>query len=244
MDTSYLKAVQQLLTKVEEKNSTEIEQSSSLLADCFGNEGILHVFGCGHSHMIAEEVFYRAGGIVPIRPLFVEDLMLHKGALRSSELEKDPLFAKTFLPSQPFQPNDVLLVVSTSGRNPVPIDVAQYGKKMGLKVMTISSHAYHTLSSRHSTSLHLAAVADIALDNLIPVGDALIPLHNPKSTINVGPGSTIINAAILNQIIVNSVELLIKRGMEIPILKSGNIDGSEEHNNELIQKYGNRIEFL
>ncbi|WP_368431743.1 SIS domain-containing protein [Sutcliffiella sp. BMC8] len=76
---------------------------------------MLHVFGCGHSHMLAEEVFYRAGGIVPIRPLFVEDLMLHKGALRSSDLEKDPLFAKTFLPSQPFQPNDVLLVVSTSG---------------------------------------------------------------------------------------------------------------------------------
>jgi uncharacterized phosphosugar-binding protein len=244
MDSSYLSAVQQLLTKVEKKNSMEIEQSSSLLADCFGKEGILHVFGCGHSHMIAEEVFYRAGGIVPIRPLFVEDLMLHKGALRSSDLEKDPLFAKTFLPSQPFQPNDVLLVVSTSGRNPVPIDVAQYGKKMGLRVMTISSHAYHTLSSRHSTGLHLAAAADIALDNLIPVGDALITLQNPNSTISIGPGSTIINAAILNQIIVNSVELLIKRGMEIPIFKSGNVDGSEEHNNELINKYGNRIEFF
>lgn len=244
MDTSYLSAVQQLLTKVEEKNSMEIEQASSLLADCFGNEGILHVFGCGHSHMIAEEVFYRAGGIVPIRPLFVEDLMLHKGALRSSDLEKDPLFAKTFLPSQPFQPNDVLLVVSTSGRNPVPIDVAQYGKKMGLKVMTISSHAYHSLSSRHSTGLHLAATADIALDNLIPVGDALITLHHHHSTNSIGPGSTIINAAILNQIIVNSVELLIKRGLEIPIFKSGNVDGSEDHNNELINKYGKRIEFF
>jgi uncharacterized phosphosugar-binding protein len=221
---------------VEEKNSFEIEQSSSLLADCFGNEGILHVFGCGHSHMIAEEVFYRAGGIVPIRPLFVEDLMLHKGALRSSDLEKDPLFAKAFLPSQPFQPNDVLLVVSTSGRNPVPIDVAQYGKKMGLRIMTISSHAYYTLSSRHSTGLHLSAAADIALDNLIPIGDVLIILYNHHSTNSTGPGSTIINTAILNQIIVKSVELLIKKGMEIPIFKSGNVDGSEEHNNEMINK--------
>jgi uncharacterized phosphosugar-binding protein len=238
----YFSAIQQLLSEVKTNNSNVMNQTSSFLADCFTKEGILHVFGCGHSHMIAEEVFYRAGGIVPIRPIFVEDIMLHNGALRSSEIEKDPQFAQTFLPSQPFQSNDVLLVVSTSGRNSVPIDVAQYGKKLGLKVVTISSHAYHTLSSRHSSGMHLADVADIAIDNHIPQGDALIPFGDIQSS--AGPGSTVINSAILNHILVDTVTLLLERGITIPVFKSGNVDGSEEYNKEMIDKYRDRIEYF
>lgn len=242
MNNGYFSAIQHLLIEVNEKNEQAMHQSASILADCLEKEGILHVFGCGHSHMIAEEVFYRAGGIVPVRPVLVEDVMLHKGALRSSEMERDPCFSETFLHHQPFQPDDALLVISTSGRNPVPIDVAQYGQKIGMKVITISSHAYHSLSSRHSTGMMLAESATVAIDSCIPQGDALVSLEGIESSI--GPGSTIINAAIVNDLIIKTTVLLHKRGLDVPIFKSGNIDGADKHNETVMSKYRDRIEMF
>ncbi len=242
MNNGYFSAIQNLLSEVSEKNRWAMQHCASILAECLEKEGILHVFGCGHSHMIAEEAFYRAGGIVPIRPVLVEDVMLHKGALRSSKMERDPSFAETFLPLQPFQPNDVLLVISTSGRNPVPIDVARYGIEVGMKVITISSHAYHSLISRHSTGMLLAETATIAIDNCIPQGDALVSLKGLQTSI--GPGSTIINAAITNDMIVRTIELLHNRGLDVPIFRSGNIDGAEEHNELVMKKYRDRIEMF
>ena len=242
MNNGYFSALMNLLIQVNDKNKSAMQQSAAILAECLENDGILHVFGCGHSHMIAEEVFYRAGGIVPVRPVLIQDVMLHKGALQSSELERDPNFANTFLPQQPFQPNDALLVISTSGRNPVPIDVAQYGKEIGMKVIAISSHAYHSLSSRHSKGIFLADAADIVIDNCIPQGDALISLEALETPI--GPGSTIINAAIVNDLIIKTTETLHKKGVVVPIFKSGNIDGAEKHNEALIKKYRNRIEMF
>ncbi|MCG1020412.1 SIS domain-containing protein [Sutcliffiella horikoshii] len=239
MNNGYFSAIQNLFTKVNEKNKQVMQQSASILAECFERDGILHVFGCGHSHMIAEEVFYRAGGIVPVRPVLIEDVMLHKGALRSSEMERDPCFADTFLPLQPFEPNDALLVVSTSGRNPVPIEVAQYGKEIGMKVITISSHAYHSLSTRHSSGIFLSETATIAIDSCIPQGDALVTIEGLETPI--GPGSTIINAAIVNDLIIKTTEILHKNGIAVPIFKSGNIDGAEEHNERAMRKYRDRI---
>jgi uncharacterized phosphosugar-binding protein len=242
MNIGYFSAIQNLLTEVNDKNKQALQQSAYILAECLERDGILHVFGCGHSHMIAEEVFYRAGGIVPVRPILVEDVMLHKGALRSSAMERDPRFADTFLPLQPFQPKDALLVISTSGRNPVPIDVAQYGKELGMKVITISSHAYHSLTTRHSSGMFLAETATIAIDSCIPQGDALVTLEGLETSI--GPGSTIINAAIVNDLIIKTTDLLHKKGIAVPIFKSGNIDGAEEHNERAMRKYQDRIEMF
>ncbi|WP_078381174.1 sugar isomerase domain-containing protein [Sutcliffiella halmapala] len=239
MHSNYMLEVQQLLKKIELIEDESIEKSATVLAKSFAAGGILHVFGCGHSHMIAEEVFYRAGGVVPVRPILIEDVMLHKGAFRSSAFEKSTSFAHTFLNELDFQENDILLVVSTSGRNPVPIDVALYGKTKGLTVISISSHLYHNLSSRHQSGEMLGETADIAINNHIPQGDALISFSELNTS--VGPGSTIANTAIVNSIIVKTVEILTQQEFDVPIFKSGNLDGSEEHNERLVEKYRGRI---
>jgi uncharacterized phosphosugar-binding protein len=136
-----------------------------------------------------------------------------------------------------------MLVVSTSGRNPVPIDVAQFAKQQGSFVITISSHAYTiNISSRHITGKYLSEYADIAIDNHIQIGDALLEL--PSLEVPFGSGSTVIGTAIINGIMVEAINHMVKTFFLPPIFKSSNIDGAEEHNRYLINKYKSRIPLL
>ncbi|RLL41118.1 sugar isomerase domain-containing protein [Oceanobacillus piezotolerans] len=238
----YFSKVKDLLSDVENKETDKLSQASEKIVKSFQNGGIVHLFGCGHSHMIGEEVYYRAGGLVPIHPILHEPLMLHEGATRSSELEKQPDYAKSFMEEQDIRKEDVLIVTSTSGRNPVPIDAALIAKEKGAFVITISSFIYaENQTSRHPSGKFLHEVADVAIDNHIPVGDAL--LSHEKAKVNFASGSTIIGVSIINALMAEVIASMAEAGLEPPVLISGNIDGSEEHNQGLLEKYKTRISF-
>lgn len=239
----YFKRIKDLMDLVEKDESDSIKKAAEQVADCIQRNGLVHVFGCGHSHMLAEELFYRAGGLVPINPILIEDLMLHNGAVRSSELEKTNDLAEKFMENVKIQPGDVIFVVSTSGRNPVPIDVANISKKQGALVIAITSHDYaKSQQSRHKSGKYLYNQADISIDNHIQIGDAL--MHEPSLNISFGSGSTIIGMTIANGIMVEAVNIMLGHHFIPPIFKSGNVDGSLEHNKVLIDKYKDRIPML
>src|SRR5690625_3022240 len=139
---NYFSNITDLLKKVEKEEQDVLTKASKKVSESIQNDGVVHLFGCGHSHILTEEVYYRAGGLVPIHPILHEPLMLHEGAVRSSTYERKNDYAKTFMQEQDIRDGDLIFVISTSGRNPVPVDVATIAKEKGAYVIGITSIEY------------------------------------------------------------------------------------------------------
>jgi uncharacterized phosphosugar-binding protein len=243
MLTSYFQKIEERLHFVLKNETEQMLKAAEKVAESIQKGGIIQLFGCGHSHILTEEVFYRAGGLVPIKPIFVEPLMLHEGAFRSSQLERKNDYAKGFMNEQDIQPNDVFIVISTSGRNPVPIDVAQYAKEKGAFVMGITSIEYsQSQPSRHHSGKHLFDSVDLVINNYSVKGDAILTYEKVK--VPFAPTSTVIGAAILNSIFAEAIRIMADAGFEPPVFLSGNIEGADQHNENLIKKYKERIPLL
>lgn len=236
----YFTKIADLLAKVEAKEKEQLKLAAEKVSSTIQSDGIIHLFGCGHSHILTEEVYYRAGGLVPIHPIFHEPLMLHEGAVRSSSLERKNDYAQKFMDDQDIQNGDIIFVISTSGRNPVPVDVAKIAKGKGAYVIGITSVEYSSSQpSRHITGEHLFDAVDLVIDNHSPVGDAL--LSNQKVDVNFAPSSTVIGATILNAVLAEAIKIMADVNYEPPILLSGNVEGADEHNDKLIKKYESRV---
>lgn len=243
MLTQYFDKARQKLELVEKNEMDNLRKAAEKVAEVIQKGGIVQLFGCGHSHILTEEVFYRAGGLVPIKPIFVEPLMLHEGALRSSQLERQNDLAKEFLKEQEILPGDVVFVLSTSGRNPVPVDVAQEAQEKGAYVIGVTSLEYsQSQPSRHKSGKHLYDSVDLVIDNYSTKGDAA--LSYKKVPVSFGPTSTVVGAVILNAIFAEAIKIMADNGFEPPVFLSGNIDGSDEHNNKWVKKYRGRIPLL
>jgi uncharacterized phosphosugar-binding protein len=243
MLTQFFDRVKERLDIVENTEKENLRKAAEKVAEAIQNGGIIQLFGCGHSHILTEEVFYRAGGLVPIKPIFIEPLMLHEGALRSSELERKNDYVGDFLEEHEIQPHDVVFVLSTSGRNAVPVDVANYAKVNGAYVVGITSLEYsQSQSSRHKSGKHLYNSVDLVINNHSVKGDAILSYDNVP--VPFGPTSTVIGAVLLNAIFAEAIKIMADNGFEPPVFLSGNIDGADSHNQEIIKKYQARIPLL
>ena len=243
MLSSYFKKAQERLELVEKNEKQAMKAAAGKVASAIQAGGIIQLFGCGHSHILTEEVFYRAGGLVPIKPVFVEPLMLHEGAVQSSQLERQNDYAAGFLKEQDFSPADVVFVISTSGRNPVPVDVALAAREKGAFVICLTSLEYSkSQPSRHKTGQHLFNSVDLVIDNHSVPGDAILSYEGVD--VPFGPTSTVVGAAILNAVFAEAIKEMADAGFEPPIFLSGNIDGADAHNTKLIDKYSSRIPLL
>lgn len=243
MLSDYFKSVQERLALVENHEGPAMLMAAEKVAEAIQAGGIIQLFGCGHSHLLTEEVFYRAGGLVPVKPIFVEPLMLHEGAVQSSQLERKNGYASEFLDEQDFRSGDVVFVISTSGRNPVPVDVALAAREKGAFVIGITSLEYSgSQSSRHDTGKYLSDAVDVVLDNHSVSGDAILSYE--KVEVPFGPTSTVVGATMLNAIFASAIKMMADAGFAPPIFLSGNIDGADVHNARLIEKYRERISLL
>ncbi|WP_028991649.1 sugar isomerase domain-containing protein [Thermoanaerobacter thermocopriae] len=236
----YLKTINELLGEITRHEQNKLKYVAEKIADTIPKGAVVHLFGAGHSHILSEDVFYRAGGLVPINPIFDENLMLHNGALRSSHLERMSNYAHTFMESQDIQPGEVFIVFSNSGRNGVPIDVALYAKNKQAFVVGVTSMQYSVkYPSRHVSGKKLYEVVDVYIDNHCPPGDALFQFEGLQEP--YFPGSTIAGSFIIQSILAMAIEKMVENDYIPPILLSGNIDGADMHNKKLIEKYKKRI---
>lgn len=194
-------------------------------------DGLIYVFGTGHSHMLAEEGHYRAGGLACVVPILSSMIMLHEGAVASSTLERTPGLAEIVLSRYPISSKDILVVASTSGVNAVPVEAARIGKQRGARVIAITSEAYSRQAARGRT--RLAEQADIVLDNKAPPGDAVVEFDGLRS----GPVSTIVGAAILNGLFSAAAHRVSAAGRNAPVYISANMEGAAEHNRDLVVRY-------
>lgn len=236
----YFEKMQNLFTDILKDEKEKMEQVSERVAASLQQDGVIHFFGAGHSHMLSEEVFYRAGGLVPVHPIFDTGLMLHEGAVRSSHLERMNGYGDILMKDQDIRSGEVVFVISNSGRNPVPIEVALAAKEKGAYVVGLTSLDYSSKhTSRHKSGKRLFEVVDVAIDNHGVEGDALLKLVS--FPVPFAPSSTVAGAAILNGILARAIERLVEKGIEPPVFLSGNLDGADEHNLTLVAKYKDRI---
>ena len=228
----YFDKARQLIDTIERSEQEKIKKVAELMTDCIINNGIPHIFGSGHSGIPAKEVFIRAGTLSCLRAIALEEDL--------DRYERIEGVASAVLSKYELLPGDLLIVISNSGINPLPIEIAQIGKEKGLSVVALCSLS-HSLSQqpRHSSQKRLLDIADITIDTHVPEGDA--SMHVPGLPMKIGPLSTLAGVTIMNAIVVETIQRLLERGVEPPVRISRNMPGGDEHNARFRKRYGNRI---
>lgn len=231
-----------ILDQITAEETAKIKDSADIIKNVIESDGLIYVFGCGHSHMLSEETFYRAGGLACVAPIFYEPLMLHQSAVESSRLEAQPGLYQNVLKHYAITENDALICVSTSGINSVPVELANAVKEAGTPVIGICSYAYKDCLTHNPLKKHLSEVCSISIDNKVPHGDACLSIEGLP--VNMTPVSTVASTFIVNSILAEAAQLACQDGFAVPVYLSGNISGGKEYNSRLIQKYRHRITSL
>lgn len=235
----YYSEITNILEKIKINQKEKIEQASKKVAKVIENDGIIYIFGCGHSHLIGLDCFYRAGGLVNVSAMLDTDLMLHNGAAKSSKMEKMSGIAESIFERYCITQNDILIIVSTSGKNAVPCEMASVATKNGIPNISVVSSAYF---DDETDNKKLYECSDMYIDNCVPHGDAVMDITG--TDVKMGSVSTVASSFILQSLLLEAAENAAKNGAELPIYKSGNIEGGAEFNKKLIKEYLPRIKHL
>jgi uncharacterized phosphosugar-binding protein len=239
----YLKEVQRILNEVVTTQMESIHKAAKIIADSIIKGRVVHLFGTGHSNLLAMEGWYRAGGLMAANAILDPDLSMLFGGLRSTRVERISGYAEAILEDYDVQPGDTIIIISNSGRNIVPIEMAILAKERGLTVVALTSVNHSSQEpSRHPSGKRLFELADIVLDNRGVFGDAIVQFDSlpPK----VGPTSGTIGAAIINALMVQVIKDILDQGAIPPVGYSSNIDGADEYNIALLQRYRGKVKHL
>jgi uncharacterized phosphosugar-binding protein len=227
----------------------ELDKAAALCTEAIASDGLVHLFGCGHSRMMCEEMTPRQGCFVGWHTIVELGLTFHNaivgpnGLRQSLHLEKTPGYAEQILRNFAFGPHDVLIVISTSGIREVIIEMAEAARKRGVAVIGVLSRAHcEQAKPAHSSGKKLLQVADVILDNGAPVGDTVLQLEN--SNHKTGPFSTLGGALVMNMLRCEVAQRLIDRGIEPVFLPSHQFVGSRTVEDQLeyfYAQYARRI---
>jgi uncharacterized phosphosugar-binding protein len=240
-----LARLQQLL----EPQRDALDRAATLCTDAIAADGLVHLFGCGHSRMLCEEMTPRQGCFVGWHTIVELGLTFHNlivgpnGLRQSLHLEKTPGYAEQILRNFAFGPKDVLIVISTSGIREVIIEMAEGARQRGLAVIGVVSRA-HCEQARpaHASGKKLLDVADVILDNGAPIGDSLLELEGSRH--KTGPFSTLGGAMVMNLLRCEVAQRLVDRGIEPVFLPSHQFVGSrtvEEQLEYFYAQYARRV---
>ncbi|MDG9719286.1 SIS domain-containing protein [Streptomyces sp. DH24] len=238
----FLDAAIGLLERVRDEEGEAVEAAGTLLADTVESGGRLFAFGAGHSSLPAQDVVYRAGGLALMNLLAVPgvvgvDVM---PATLGSALERVDGLASAVLDTSPVRAGDALVIISLSGRNALPVEMAMNARALGVKVIGVTSVAYATeTKSRHVSGTYLKDHCDVVLDSKIAVGDAELTLDTVPAPF--APASTVVTSALMQAVVATAAGVLADRGIEPPLLRSGNVDGGHDWNGRVMEQYRDRI---
>jgi len=244
----YYEAVLDTLKRVHEEETEKIREAGRLVGDSLAQGRLLHVMGAGvHSYIAGEEIFYRAGGLVPVNAILDPGLSAQAGANRSTQVERTPGYAQAILSTYPLQPGDVIMIVNANGINAATIDAAMYCKQKGLTVIAITSPECSNAipaghPARHPSNKNLYDLADLYIDSKTPLGEALITIKGCDQ--KVAPASTSVNAFIQHSIVAAAVSHMVSLGISPPVWKSANAPGGDAANRQYLADYTGRVKHL
>ena len=235
----YYEKVKQHLDLLVTADKSEIIKAAEWFSETLIKDKIVHTFGTGHSHMIGLELFVRAGGLANVNAMLDSTVMTAEGARRSAEIERISGLAKVIWDQHEVDEDDIMIVISNSGRNAMPIEMAMMAKEKGLKVIGITSmDQSQKYPSRHPSGKKLFEIVDIVLDNKVPPGDGLLTIEGTLT----GAISSIAGIFLVNLVATEAMKIAHQKGIKLPIYYSQNIDGYS--NEELYSIYKNRIKHL
>lgn len=243
---TYWKRIGAILEAIQERETGEIERAGALMAEVIAGGGLVHVFGSGHSVIPVQDVYPRYGSYVGYHPLLDPRLMWFNvvgpgGARELLWLERQEGYIVNFLQSYTLRAGDVMWIFSHGGLNAAPVEAAIYAKERGLKVVAVTSgDNYRHARATHSSGKRLGDLADVTIDNCVPLEDALVQLEGYPFP--VAAGSTVAAVAITNAIVAEVAKNLIDRGIKPITFVSPNVPGvGPDHNKECFEAYSKRI---
>jgi len=227
----YFSFAADLLTKVARESGPAIQQAAIAIADAIENDKDFLLFGSGHSGLVAQEAAGRAGGLAPAH--VVRDLA-------DGDAERLEGMAALMLARYDLRPGSAFVVISHSGINAVPVEMAMCGKQAGLTVIAVTALAHSkAVPARHSSGKKLYELADIVIDTHGVPGDAALEM--PDNAGKSGSTSTLVGVAIIEALTLQAAAILIERGIQPPLIISSNVPGGDAHNIELMARYRSRL---
>lgn len=236
--------VDEIIAQLRRTQLANVAKAASLIAGRIRDGGVVHVFGAGHSRAFAMELAGRAGGLACVHAIGLEEVAQAEGrkglSINLPELERAPETAHKLLGLCRLEPNDAWIIVSNSGRNGCPVELALEVKRLGMPVIAVTSLAHSTATtSRHPSGKRLYELADVVIDNCAPYGDTLLEVEG--TPLRACAGSSIAGAYIAQALTAEIVGRLLEWGKVPPLFISANVDGSDEHNAAVQQRYQGRV---
>jgi uncharacterized phosphosugar-binding protein len=243
MRKQYIEQLKNLLDKVQTDDN--IDKAATMLVEAIESKKLIYAFGASHAGILTQELLYRAGGLALVNPIFDSNLMLDvRPVTKTSAMENLVGFGTIIAQNVGFKAGDVLIAHSVSGRNAVMLELVTFAQSVGVKVIAVTNVAYSTsVTSRHVSGKRLFELADIVLDNHGEIGDACMVV--PASHAKMAATSTVIGSAIVNSLVVATVERLQANDPKrlLPIFASANMDNTQNHNEAIFKQYSEQIRY-
>lgn len=236
----YCKVIQSILSSVSSDQLASVNEASILIGDCVVNGGIVHVFGAGHSQLVAGDTVFRAGGPAWVNGILDPALSISRGVTAATKSERISDLADAIFSQEDPSPHDATIVVCNSGVTPVSVRWAELCHDRGLKVISIVSKrslAFFSPVVDHT----IEASSDVTIDNHCPVGDAGVRQIANNQEISVGPTSSIVNMFLIHWVLAGAQDILLLAGKEVEAFRSGHMPDAQQFNDRLIRKYRSRI---
>lgn len=227
----YLDEVLPLLERLRTQ-AEPIEAAGRICADAIAGGGVVHVFGAGHSRMMAEEAYPRIGAVAGFRPVvelaitFFHNVVGPNGLRQTLFLERIPDYGRLIFDELGARPGDAVVVFSSSGTEVIITDFVEAALRLGLPVVGVTSFAYSAhVAAERGGATRLADLATVAIDNGVPVGDALVSIDGLAE--RVAPSASILNLAVMDEVTVATAQALVDRGSPPVVFASPHLAGGE-----------------
>lgn len=228
---AYLQNLAGIITSRTDEAAGEIAAAARLIGESIVNGGILHLFGSGHSRLVAIDTAVRASSLTCSTVIVPEDW--------PGRVERTEGLGEAVLRRSDIRSGEVLVVISNSGVNPLPLDVAGVAAGRGASIVGVGSAAHSkSMTSRHSSGRKLMDVSDVFLDTGVPAGDSIL---QPEGIPPIGPASTVAASVLVHAVLVETIGWLAAHGHEPPVRRSRNLPGGDEHNARVAAPYLDRI---